>query len=70
MSRYYTVQVGDTLSQIAERAYGNWARWYEILVRNFQVIAGDPRAEVCRRHCGGGPEHWIFPGQVLRLEEV
>lgn len=63
----YTVKGGDTLSQIAERALGDWARWYEIYIRNSKTIANDPRNIACRKQFGGGPEMWIFPGQVLMV---
>lgn len=49
----YTVQKGDTLSSIAKNELGNWKRWTDIADMNREVI--------------GNQNHWIYPGQVLRL---
>ncbi|MCU0568851.1 MAG: LysM peptidoglycan-binding domain-containing protein [Oculatellaceae cyanobacterium Prado106] len=38
----YTVQVGDTLSSIAQRFYGNKERWHDIYEANRSVIGNDP----------------------------
>lgn len=46
---YYQVQSGDTLSAIAQRAYGNAALWYIIYNANQGVIGGNPNL--------------IYPGQ-------
>jgi LysM repeat protein len=48
---YYTVQPGDTLSSIAQQAYGDSNQWQIIYDANKQVIGNDPNV--------------IFPGQVL-----
>jgi hypothetical protein len=47
----YTVQAGDTLSSIAQQAYGDANQWQKIYDANKQVIGGDPNL--------------IRPGQVL-----
>jgi LysM repeat protein len=39
---YYTVQPGDTLSAIAQQAYGNANQWQKIYNVNTQVIGNDP----------------------------
>lgn len=39
---YYTVQPGDTLSAIAQQAYGNANQWQKIYNVNTQVIGSDP----------------------------
>ncbi len=38
----YTVQRGDTLSSIAQQAYGNANEWQKIYDANVQVIGNDP----------------------------
>ncbi|HEV2659589.1 MAG TPA: LysM peptidoglycan-binding domain-containing protein [Ktedonobacteraceae bacterium] len=38
----YTVQANDTLSSIAQRAYGNANAWQKIYDANKQVIGNDP----------------------------
>jgi LysM repeat protein len=38
----YTVQQGDTLSSIAQQAYGNANEWQKIYDANVQVIGNDP----------------------------
>ncbi len=38
----YTVQEGDTLSSIAEQAYGDSNRWHEIYIANTQVLDNNP----------------------------
>ncbi|MCU0527765.1 MAG: LysM peptidoglycan-binding domain-containing protein [Elainella sp. Prado103] len=38
----YTVQMGDTLTSIAQRFYGNRERWREIYESNRSVIGNDP----------------------------
>jgi LysM repeat protein len=53
---YYTVQQGDTLSSIAQQAYGNANQWQAIYDANRQVI-------------GNNPDH-IFPGQVLFIPSI
>src|SRR5256885_13215908 len=52
----YTVQPGDTLSGIAQRAYGNGNEWQKIYDANKQVIGSDPNL--------------IQPGQVLYIPPV
>jgi nucleoid-associated protein YgaU len=49
----YVVRSGDTLSDIAFRAYGNAGAWPAIYNANLNVIGGNP--------------HLIFPGQQLQL---
>jgi spore germination protein YaaH len=39
---YYTVQPGDTLSAIAQQAYGDANQWQKIYNVNTQVIGSDP----------------------------
>ena len=39
---WYIVQTGDTLSSIAQQAYGNASLWQEIYYANKQVIGGNP----------------------------
>lgn len=48
----YTVVSGDTLSAIAQRAYGNGALWWAIYNANTATIANP---------------HLIYPGQVLTI---
>src|ERR1700738_1033823 len=38
----YTVKEGDTLSSIAQQAYGNANEWQKIYDANAQVIGNDP----------------------------
>src|SRR5690242_14224063 len=54
----YTVQAGDTLSGIAQRAYndGSQASWMVIYSANRQVIGGNPNL--------------IRPGQVLTIPVI
>ena len=52
----YTVQSGDTLSSIAQRAYGNSNQWQVIYDANKQVIGSNPNL--------------IYPGQVLYIPPV
>jgi nucleoid-associated protein YgaU len=54
----YTVQPGDTLSSIAQRAYndGSQASWMVIYSANQQVIGGNPNQ--------------IRPGQVLTIPAI
>jgi nucleoid-associated protein YgaU len=47
----YTVQHGDTLSAIAQQAYGDGNQWPVIYNANFKVIGADPNL--------------IRPGEVL-----
>ena len=49
----YTVQQGDTLSAIAQQAYGDANLWPKIYEANKQVIGPDPNV--------------IHPGQVLDI---
>ncbi|MBV9710093.1 MAG: LysM peptidoglycan-binding domain-containing protein [Ktedonobacteraceae bacterium] len=49
----YTVQSGDTLSSIAQQAYGNANEWQKIYDANAQVIGNDPNL--------------IRAGEVLRI---
>src|SRR2546428_430742 len=49
----YTVQPGDTLSSIAQQAYGDSNKWQIIYDANKQVIGSDPNL--------------IHPGQVLYI---
>lgn len=51
-SRYYTVQSGDTLSEIAKEQYGDPNEYTKIFEANREVI-GDPDK--------------IYPGQQIRL---
>lgn len=50
-ARTYTVAVGDSLSKIAKRLYGDMNRWTDIFAANKGVIGNDPDK--------------IEPGQVL-----
>lgn len=52
-SRTYTVEQGDTLYRIAQRAYGSGTRWEEILKHNRALLRGDPKR--------------LAPGMVLQL---
>jgi LysM repeat protein len=49
----YTVQSGDTLWAIAQRAYNNPEQWPTIYEANKRVIGNDPNL--------------IYPGQVLHI---
>ena len=49
----YTVRAGDTLSGIAQRAYGDQSQWQKIYNANHQVIGANPNV--------------IVPGQVLYI---
>src|SRR5947209_16686076 len=49
----YTVQPGDTLSGIAQQAYGDGNQWPKIYNANTQVIGNDPNL--------------IRPGEVLYI---
>src|SRR2546421_10469572 len=49
----YTVQPGDTLSSIAQQAYGDANQWQKIYDANKQVIGNDPNL--------------IRPGEVLSI---
>jgi len=60
----YTVQPGDTLSGIASRSGLSWPDLFAI---NHATISRDKRNSICRRQFGGGPEDWIFPGQIIRI---
>ncbi len=51
-SRFITVKSGDTLSNIADRAYGDWRLYRRIFEANPQIISNP---------------NLIFPGQVLRV---
>lgn len=53
----YTVQLGDTLWEIAEGYYGYGSKWLDILEKNKNLIGFLPNGE----------QALIFPGQVLRL---
>ena len=50
--RYYTIQKGDTLWAIASEAYGNGARYTEIVEANKEVIIDADK---------------IYPGQKIRI---
>lgn len=52
ITEYYTVQPGDTLSEIANRLYGNAGKYPVIFEANREVIK-DPNL--------------IYPGQILRI---
>lgn len=52
VTEYYTVQPGDTLSEIASRLYGNAGKYPVIFEANLEVIK-DPNL--------------IYPGQILRI---
>jgi LysM repeat protein len=52
----YTVQSGDTLSSIAQRAYGDSNQWQVIYDANKHVIGSNPNV--------------IYPGQVLYIPPV
>lgn len=52
----YTVQEGDTLSSIAQQAYGPDDRWQEIYIANTQVIGIDPNI--------------LPPGKVLYIPQI
>jgi LysM repeat protein len=52
----YTVQGGDTLSSIAQQAYGNSSQWQIIYDANKQVIGSNPNV--------------IYPGQVLYIPAI
>ena len=51
----YTVQAGDTLWAIAQRAYNDAEDWDTIYQANRQVIGGNPNL--------------IYPGQVLHIPQ-
>ena len=53
--RTYTVQKGDTLSEIAKRHYGSASRWRVIYEANRDLIR-DPDV--------------IYPGQTFRIPEA
>jgi nucleoid-associated protein YgaU len=67
MCEIYIVKKGDTLSEIAERIYGNWKRGTRIYMENMTLIKDDPRNAICIEKFGGIPPDWIFPDQVLKL---
>lgn len=50
---YYTVEPGDTLTSIAERAYGDGNKWPQIYNANTTVIGPDPNK--------------LQPGEVLYI---
>lgn len=54
-TQYYIIQQGDTLSKIAQRFYGNAARYGEIFEANREVIRNPNQ---------------IFPGQKIRIPKV
>ena len=54
-TRSYTVQAGDTLSDIAQRHFGRASRWHAIFEANRDQIDDPDR---------------IFPGQVLRIPAI
>jgi|GraSoiStandDraft_30_1057271.scaffolds.fasta_scaffold887731_1 nucleoid-associated protein YgaU len=51
----YTVQQGDTLSEIAQQAYGDADQWPRIYEANKEMIGDDPNA--------------IHPGDVLHIPQ-
>lgn len=55
----YTVQLGDTLWEIAEGFFGNGIRWREILENNSTIIGFLPNGE----------QALIYPGQILTLNK-
>ena len=54
-ARTYTVQSGDTLSEIAQRHYGRASAWHQVFEANRDQL-DDPDL--------------IRPGQVLRLPDI
>ena len=52
METFYVIQKGDTLWKIAEKAYGNGAKYTAIVEANKEVIKDADK---------------IFPGQKIRL---
>lgn len=54
-TQYYIIQQGDTLSKIAQRYYGNAARYGEIFEANREVIRNPNQ---------------IFPGQKIRIPKA
>lgn len=63
----YTVQGGDTLTDISMQAYGTSVYWKDILQANKQTI------EATAKKCGfrsSDNGHWIFPGTKLTMPAV
>lgn len=54
-TQYYVIQPGDTLSKIAQRFYGNAAKYGELFEANREVIRNP---------------NLIFPGQKIRIPKV
>lgn len=52
--QFHEVVEGETLSDIAQRYYGNWMKWQDLFSANRSKI-NDP--------------HWIYPGQRLQILE-
>ena len=52
----YTVQPGDSLFSIAQRAYGDGNQWHKIYDANKQVIGNDPNL--------------IRPGEILHIPPI
>lgn len=67
MTTTYIVQLGDTLSKIAQRKFGDAERYDVLFNINHATITSDWRNSKCIKDYGGVPADWIFPGQVLRL---
>ena len=51
----YTVQIGDSLSKIAQQFYGNGSEYPKIYYSNLQTIGSDPGL--------------IYPGQKLYIPD-
>jgi nucleoid-associated protein YgaU len=60
----YTVQSGDSLWLIAEKEYGDGARYPELYAKNAANIEAAARAHGQPSSAGG---HWIYPGEVLNV---
>src|SRR5215813_14016805 len=52
----YTVQQGDSLSSIAQKAYGDSSQWHEIYIANTRVIGSNP--------------NMLSPGIVLFIPQI
>ncbi len=56
----YTVQQGDTLSSIAQEAYGDNSQWQEIYTANTLVIGNDPHVLSAGKELYI-PHNWLVP---------